>query len=73
MIFKWLIDHDLLVSLLGASLLVVEYLKIVFSCDTNSLKSFVGLVEWLNNTLVVILCDSSVLHQLDVGFAREIS
>lgn len=73
MIFKGLIDHDLLVSLLGASLLVVEYLKIVFSCDTNSLKSFVGLVEWLNNTLVVILSDSSVLHQLDVGFAREIS
>jgi len=68
-----LINENLLISFFRWGLQKVKDLHVVFSSDFDTEAIFVRFVELLDDSLVVIIGKSSVLHDLNLGFATDVS
>jgi hypothetical protein len=64
-ILQWLVNLNLLVSLQGSGILVVEYLHVVLGINPEASAIGVSIIQWLSYTLCIILCHSPILHKFD--------
>ena len=69
-ILQWLFGSNLLLTLLRMSFLGIIYVYIVFSTCLDSEAVLVRLIEDFNYSFIVILNQSSVMHQLNASFCQ---
>jgi len=69
-ILQWLFGSNLLLTLLRMSFLGIIYVYIVFSTCLDSEAVLVRFIEDFNYSFIVILNQSSVMHQLNASFCQ---